>query len=133
ERLLNEIDKQAKKNNRKINVLLQMHIAEEETKFGLDKSELSILLNNYLARDEQHLQICGLMGMATHTNNIKQIAKEFGGLKALFDELKSTVFLENNSFKEISMGMSGDYKIALEQGSTLVRIGSKLFGNRNYG
>jgi pyridoxal phosphate enzyme (YggS family) len=133
ERLLNEIDKQAKKNERKIKVLLQMHIAEEETKFGLDKNELEQLLNNYLGKEEQNLEICGLMGMATNTDNTSQVAKEFAGLKNLFDELKSTIFSGAEQFKEISMGMSGDYKIALDQGSTLVRIGSMLFGERNYG
>ncbi|MFY0672186.1 MAG: YggS family pyridoxal phosphate-dependent enzyme [Bacteroidia bacterium] len=132
ERLLNEIDKQAKKNNRIIRVLLQMHIAEEQTKFGLNKNELEQLLNNFMAREEQHVQICGLMGMATNTDNTNQVAKEFAGLKTLFDQLKSTTFSGDEHFKEISMGMSGDYKIALDQGSTLVRIGSKLFGARNY-
>jgi pyridoxal phosphate enzyme (YggS family) len=131
-KLLQEINKQAQKNNRIIRVLLQIHIAEEETKFGLDEKEAIELMEFYEAQSEQlqHVQICGLMGMASFTDNVDQVRKEFQRLKALFSVLKQRYFLGNNHFRELSIGMSGDYEIAIQEGSTMVRIGSMLFGKR---
>ncbi len=127
-RLLKEIDKQGKKYNRVIPCLLQIHIAEESTKFGLDERELW----DVVASDEfgalQNIAIHGLMGMATFTHDETQIRKEFKSLKTTFDALKTK--LPNISV--LSMGMSGDYQIAMEEGSTMVRIGSSIFGTRNY-
>ncbi|PWJ36001.1 YggS family pyridoxal phosphate-dependent enzyme [Sediminitomix flava] len=132
-KLLKEINKRAKQNNRVINCLLQMHIADEETKFGLDKAELLELLNNDEFAQFENIKIVGLMGMATNTDNEEQVRSEFRGLKNLFEELKAQ---ENNfpncAFSEISMGMSGDYQIAMEEGSTMIRVGSSIFGHRNY-
>ncbi len=125
-KLLDEINKQAEKCDRVINCLLQMHIAEEETKFGLDEKELFEILASEEYRLMKNIQIVGLMGMATYTENSKQIKKEFLGLKQLFDKLKS----ENENISILSMGMSGDYDIAIECGSTMVRLGSSIFGNR---
>lgn len=131
-KLLKEVQKQAAKSDRVIPVLLQMHIAEEETKFGLDKNELIEILDFYTSENGpfSNIKICGLMGMATFTDDKKQVANEFASLKDLFTFCKESYLLRDD-FKEISMGMSGDYKIALEQGSTMVRIGSMLFGSRN--
>jgi pyridoxal phosphate enzyme (YggS family) len=131
-KLLQEINKQAQKNNRIIRVLLQIHIAEEETKFGLDEKEAIELMEFYEAQSQQlqHVQICGLMGMASFTDNVDQVRKEFQRLKALFSVLKQKYFLGNNHFRELSIGMSGDYEIAIQEGSTMVRIGSMLFGKR---
>lgn len=131
-RLLKEIDKQAAKADRKLNCLLQMHIAEEDTKFGLDEAELTELLTSDAFAEMKHIQICGLMGMATNTDNKEQVLREFKGLKALFDKMKAEHFANDAAFKELSMGMSGDYELAVEAGSTMVRIGSLLFGARNY-
>lgn len=131
-KLLKEIQKQAVKNDRTINVLLQIHIAQEDTKFGLDKNELIEILEFYSAAESPftNIKICGLMGMATFTDDKDKVHAEFAGLKELFTYCKQS-FLLSEDFKEISMGMSGDYKIALIEGSTMVRIGSKLFGARN--
>jgi PLP dependent protein len=131
EKLLKEINKQGKKNDRIIDVLLQVHIAKEETKFGFDALEIKQLLCSSEFTEYNNIQINGVMGMATNTTDKDQVATEFGNLKSLFDELKSTVFSETEAFTEISMGMSGDYKIAIEQGSTMVRVGSAIFGSRN--
>jgi len=131
-RLLKEINKQAKKNERVINCLLQFHIAEESTKFGLDLSEAKELLSSDEFKAMENISICGVMGMATFTDNEDQVKREFKELKKIFSELKDSFFKDNAAFKEISMGMSGDYKIAIEEGSTLVRIGSSIFGARNY-
>jgi pyridoxal phosphate enzyme (YggS family) len=130
-KLLKEVQKQAVKSDRKINVLLQMHIATEESKFGLSKKELIEILEYYTADPSPftHLTICGLMGMATFTEDQAQVKSEFESLKDLFDFCKSS-YLLNENFKEISMGMSGDYKIAIDAGSTMVRVGSLLFGKR---
>ncbi len=128
--LLIEINKQALKNNRVISVLLQFHIADEETKFGLSLKEAQDLLNSKEYATLQNIQICGVMGMATFSDDSDQIRKEFRQLKSIFNELKNTFFSAQENFKEISMGMSGDYKIAIEEGSTLVRIGSSIFGGR---
>ncbi|MFT6716114.1 MAG: pyridoxal phosphate enzyme (YggS family) [Saprospiraceae bacterium] len=129
-KLLKEINKQGKKNDRIINVLLQVHIAQEETKFGFDAREIKQMISSSEFAEYNNIQIKGVMGMATNTTDQSQIATEFGNLKSLFDELKSIVFSET-AFTEISMGMSGDYKIAVEQGSTMVRVGSAIFGSRN--
>jgi pyridoxal phosphate enzyme (YggS family) len=120
--LLNEINKQAAKNIRVIDCLLQVHIAQEETKFGLDEDELSIIL----MRKFDNVKICGLMGMASFTNDIEKVRNEFKHLKSLFDKLKT----HNSRLTTLSMGMSADYKIAIEEGSNLVRIGSLIFGKR---
>lgn len=130
-KLLQEIDKQAKKHDRIINCLLQVHIAEEETKFGLDETELFELVTYIKEGHLKNIRIEGLMGMATFTDNQEQIKKEFLHLKSLFDKLK-TENTENCQMNNLSMGMSGDYELAIECGSNMVRIGSSIFGNRNY-
>lgn len=131
--LLKEINKQALKNNRVIDCLLQVHIASEETKFGLDEDELSSLLDTITANPEtfEHIRICGLMGMASFSDNEALIRKELSILKTLFSKYAQSS-IPNIQFSILSMGMSSDYKIALEEGSTMVRIGSLLFGQRNY-
>lgn len=128
-KLLEEINKQALKNNRIIDCLLQIYIAEEESKFGLDAEELNEILASESFQKMKNIRIVGLMGMATFTDNQNQIKKEFTHLKAIFDNLKSkqTANLQLNT---ISMGMSGDYKLAIDCGSTMVRIGSSIFGGR---
>ncbi|MFI2742821.1 YggS family pyridoxal phosphate-dependent enzyme [Zhouia sp. PK063] len=127
-KLLKEINKQAEKFERKIDCLLQIHIAEEETKFGMDEKEVTNLLASDEIKDLPFINIIGLMGMATFTNDENQIRKEFKSLKTLFDKLKP----DYPTLEELSMGMSGDYKIAIEEGSTMVRVGSRIFGERNY-
>ncbi|GMQ23642.1 YggS family pyridoxal phosphate-dependent enzyme [Algoriphagus sp. oki45] len=131
-KLLKEINKQGKKIDRVIPVLLQIHIAEEESKFGFDQAELEEMLNSEEFGHLTHVQIKGLMGMATFTENTDQIRKEFRGLKNLFEELKKRDLPPFVQLEELSMGMSGDYQIAQEEGSTMVRIGSAIFGARNY-
>lgn len=128
--LLAEVNKQAIKNKRIISVLLQFHIAEEESKFGLSLKEAQELLASKEYLEFKNIQICGVMGMATFSDNPEQIRKEFRQLKSIFTQVKQSFFSTQESFKEISMGMSGDYKIAIEEGSTMVRIGSSLFGGR---
>jgi len=130
-KLLTEVNKQAAKNNRTIQCLLQFHIAEEETKFGLSLAEAEELINDERFAKLNNVQIAGVMGMATYTNNMEQVRKEFKKLKQHFQYLKDKYFLNNPVFKEISMGMSADYQIAIEEGSTMIRIGTKIFGNRN--
>lgn len=142
-KLLQEINKQAAKNNRVIDCLLQVYIAEEESKFGLDELELEEILNKILdsARNDnnefKNIRIVGLMGMATFTENQNQIEKEFKHLKTIFDTIASRtdainrVSPENIDIKILSMGMSGDYQLAISCGSTMVRIGSSIFGTRN--
>ncbi len=130
-KLLEEINKQALKNNRVIDCLLQVHIAEEETKFGLDQEELTSLLSSDAFQQMKNIQIVGLMGMATFTENQYQIRKEFIHLKSIFNRFQS-LQTANCKLQTISMGMSGDYQLAIECGSTMVRIGSSIFGNRNY-
>jgi pyridoxal phosphate enzyme (YggS family) len=129
-KLLQEINKQAQKNNRINDCLLQIHIAEEETKFGLDEEELSSLLSSNEFQEMKNIRVVGLMGMATFTDNKEQIKKEFTHLKSIFDRLQP-LKAENCKLKTISMGMSGDYQLAIECGSTMVRIGSSIFGGRN--
>lgn len=131
-KLLKEIDKQGKKIDRVIPVLIQIHIAEEESKFGFDRAELEEMLSSEEFTKLTHVQIKGLMGMATFTENQEQIRKEFRGLKQLFEELKGRKLPDFVDMTELSMGMSGDYQIAQEEGSTMVRIGSAIFGARNY-
>ena len=127
---LKEINKQAKRENRVIDCLLQMHIAEEESKFGMTIQIVNDLLNSTVYKNFEHVRIVGVMGMATFTDDESQVKNEFKTLKSIFDNLKENYFSEIPSFKEISMGMSGDYKLAIEAGSTMVRIGSLLFGAR---
>lgn len=127
EKLLKEVDKEALKNNRKINVLLQVKIAKEETKFGLPVDEAKDIFNKYLAGNYPNIEIKGLMGMASFVEDETQIRQEFGVLKKLFDELSQLKPLET-----LSMGMSGDFPLAIECGSNSVRIGSAIFGERNY-
>lgn len=129
-KLLSEIDKQAKKHNRVIDCLLQMHIAEEDTKFGLDESELNDLLASAELKQMQNIRITGLMGMATFTEDESQIRREFMHLKDNFDRLSQQPETPNFKPGTLSMGMSGDYQIAIDCGSTMVRIGSSIFGSR---
>ena len=128
-KLLEEIDKQAKKHNRIIDCLLQIHIAEEETKFGLDEKELDEMLQQNQFKELKNIRVVGLMGMATFTENQNQIKKEFQHLKSVFDHTKLQQ-TSNLKLETLSMGMSGDYKLAIECGSTMVRIGSSIFGSR---
>jgi len=128
--LLKEINKQGIKNERQIACLLQFHIAQEDTKFGLSLEEAKALLAGPEFSLLDHVRICGVMGMATFTENTAQIRKEFQNLHAIYQQLKSSYFSSNAEFKEISMGMSDDYPIAMEEGSTLIRVGSKIFGKR---
>jgi len=129
-KLLREINKQAAKNERVIRVFLQFHIAEEETKFGLSLEEAEIYFASPEFAELNNIEIAGVMGMATFTDNETQVRNEFKTLKSIFDKLKTSFFSTLPSFKEISMGMSGDYKIAMEEGSTMVRVGSSIFGSR---
>lgn len=131
-KLLSEINKQAAKAGRIIPCLLQIHIAQEETKFGFSTDECRTMLEEGNWRQLKNVQIAGVMGMATNTEDEAQIKREFSTLSAFFQEVKETYFKEVSSFKEISMGMSDDYPIAIEEGSTLIRIGSRIFGARNY-
>jgi PLP dependent protein len=128
-KLLDEINKQAAKNTRVINCLLQIYIADEETKFGLLPDEARALLNNPAFATMTNVCIMGLMGLATNTDNTAQVRQEFRGLKALYDEL-AIIERPNIRFDTLSMGMSGDYQIAVEEGSTMVRVGSAIFGAR---
>lgn len=130
--LLMEINKQGEKHKRKINCLLQVHIAKEETKFGFSEEELVQLIHSDALSVFKNVSICGLMGMATFTDDTNQIRNEFRQLYITFESLKKLKFLNHPEFKDISMGMSSDYLIAIEEGSTIVRIGSKIFGERNY-
>ncbi len=130
-RLLNEINKEAQKKSRVIDCLLQFHIATEETKFGLSIEEAEGLLNSDLYHLLENIRIVGLMGMATFTENMEVVRKEFADLKHYFDYLKKKYFLEEDYFKEISMGMTQDYTIAIKEGSTIIRIGTAIFGERD--
>ena len=130
--LLEAVNTEAKKHDRVVDCLLQFHIAQEETKFGLDMEEARQLLDSEAFKAMQNVRICGVMGMATFTDDEAEIHKEFKHLKTIFDTLKTEYFADQPQFKEISMGMSDDYPIAVEEGATLVRVGSKIFGARNY-
>lgn len=129
-KVLEEINKQAKKINRIVNCLLQVYIAKEETKFGFDEAELMDLLQSGKIASLDSIKVCGLMGMATFTDNRDQVRAEFKSLKTLFNRLAQLNLPPNMEMKEISMGMSQDYDIAVEEGSTLVRIGTSIFGSR---
>lgn len=129
-RLLREINKQGKRNDRQIPVLLQYHIADEESKYGLDPSDPAAVFAGIDLKELTGVTIKGVMGMATYTDKDEQIAEEFDQLTAAFRQLKEKHFRDNEAFSEVSMGMSGDYPIALERGSTMVRVGSLLFGSR---
>jgi len=129
-KVLKEINKQAEKNNRIINCLLQFHIASEESKFGFDINEAEEILSSSSFKDLKNIRIIGVMGMATFSDNKDLIRKEFKQLKLYFDILKKKYFSDNDDFCDISMGMSDDYPIAIEEGSTIVRIGSSIFGAR---
>lgn len=130
--LLQAVNKEAVKHDRVVDCLLQFHIAEEETKFGLSMEEAEEILNSDIFKTMKNVRICGVMGMATNTDNMTQVRKEFHHLKEIFNTLKTKYFADCEWFKEISMGMSHDYPIAIEEGSTMVRVGSKIFGERNY-
>lgn len=131
-KLLKEIDKQAAKAGRRVKCLLQIHIAQEETKFGFLPNECKEMLAQGEWRELKNIQLCGLMGMATNTDSTEQVRAEFSSLSSLFNELKSAFFTHDEAFCELSMGMSDDYPEAIEAGSTLVRVGSKIFGERVY-
>ncbi len=129
-KLLQEVNKQAIKHNKIIKCLLQFHIAEEETKFGFDTEGSLLMLESAAFKDLKNVELCGVMGMATFTENKGQVKREFQALKGIFDTLKTHYFADNGGFKDISMGMSDDYKLAIAEGSTVVRIGSLIFGKR---
>lgn len=128
--LLEAVDQMAKKRDRVVDCLLQFHIASEESKFGLDAVEARQLLEKL--PDLHNVRIVGVMGMATNTSDVNLVRSEFAHLKHIFDDLKNGFFSNDSNFKEISMGMSGDFEIAMQEGSTLVRVGSSIFGMRNY-
>lgn len=130
-KLLEVINYEAEKAGRKINCLLQFHIAKEETKFGFNMDEITILLGSTGPNRFSNIIICGVMGMATFTDNMEEVRQEFCFLRDCFSTLKEKYFFEYESFSEISMGMSGDYMTAIGEGSTIVRIGSLIFGERN--
>ncbi len=129
-KLLMTINKEAEKNDRIQDCLFQIHIAREETKFGLSEQELKDLLSSSEFTDQKNVRICGLMGMATFTDNEKMIREEFQYLMKIFQEMKDHYFSQHDYFGELSMGMSGDYRIAIEEGSTMIRIGTIIFGER---
>ena len=131
-RLLDEIDRQGGKCGRVIPCLLELHIANEESKYGFLPEELDNLLSSGKLKGYEHVSLRGLMCMATNTDDEEQIEREFGYAKSVFDDLKSRYFADDEGFCELSMGMSDDYSIALRHGSTLIRVGTKIFGNREY-
>lgn len=129
-RLLREVNKQGERNNRVIHCLLQMHIADEESKFGLSAEELHEILKSPDLANLKNMSIDGLMGMATFTEDMEQVRKEFKGLANIYKDVKATYFANDPQFHILSMGMSGDYRVAVEEGSNLLRIGSLIFGER---
>mgnify|MGYP001508505425 FL=1 len=131
-KLLAEVNKQAGKAGRTVNCLLQIHVAQEETKFGFSPEECREMLDAGEWKALAHVRICGLMGMASNTDNIEQINGEFRLLSSLFKEIKENWFADSDVFRELSMGMSHDYHEAIASGTTLVRVGSKIFGEREY-
>ncbi len=131
-KLLEEINKQSEKNSRKIKCLLQFHIATEETKFGLNLQEAETILNSDIYKKMENIQICGVMGMASFSEDNKLIKEEFTELRRIYNEIKNNHFLNDNNFCELSMGMSSDWDIAINEGSTIIRVGSIIFGQRNY-
>ena len=130
-KLLGEIDKQGEKYHRIINCLLQVHIAEEEQKFGFIPQELDQFLQNDELKNRNHIKVIGLMGMATFSEDLEKLRVEFRNLKTLFDQLKSKYTSSNVDFKVLSMGMTGDYPVAIKEGSTMIRVGTAIFGTRN--
>ena len=130
--LLEAVNKEAKKHDRVVDCLLQFHIALEQTKFGLDMDEARELLDSEAFKSMENVRICGVMGMGTFTDDMDEVRKEFRHLKEIFNTLKKDYFADQPQFKEISMGMSEDYPIAIEEGATLIRVGSKIFGPRDY-
>ena len=131
-KLLKEINKRAKQNERVIDCLIQVFIAKEDTKFGMDEKEVRTLIASTELQELEHIRVVGLMGMATNTDNTDQIKREFKGLKQLFEDVKTSDTPKHVEMNHLSMGMSGDYKLAIECGSTMVRVGSAIFGARNY-
>ena len=134
-KLAKEINKRGRQNDRKIDCLLQVHIADEETKFGISVDEVLSFLSSETLKAYTHVRITGLMGMATNTEDETRVEREFNTLKHLFDTIQqnaSTYFEEPDAFKVLSMGMSGDYRVAVKAGSTMIRVGSSVFGARNY-
>lgn len=129
-RLLHEIDRQAEKHERIIRLLIEVHIAKETGKHGFSPDECKAFFASDAPTTCKHVQICGLMGMATFTDNKQQVRREFQALKALFDEIKVMPSVDSSVFTEVSMGMSDDYRIAIEEGSTIVRVGTAIFGER---
>jgi len=132
-KILKTVNKEARKNDRVIPCLLQFHIAEEESKYGLTEADAREILESEAYKNMQNISVAGVMGMATFTDDSEKVRKEFKKLKSIFNELKKNYFADQPEFKEISMGMSDDYPLAVEEGSTIVRVGSKIFGARNYG
>lgn len=132
EKLLEAIDKEGAKNNRIIDCLLQFHIAKEETKFGFSKEEAMNLLKSSAYQAMKHVRVCGVMGMATFTDDQDEVKREFRSLHVVFEELKVSLFAGHPEFKEVSMGMSGDFMLAVGEGSTMVRVGTRIFGERDY-
>ena len=132
-KLLKEINKCGAKNDRVIDCLLQVHIAEEDTKFGLSAQELDTMLSTPALAEYVNVRVVGLMGMATFTDNMEQVRREFKGLADTFKNVKQKYFANQPSFNTLSMGMSGDFEVAIEEGSTMIRVGSRIFGARNYG
>ena len=130
--LLEAVNKEAKKHDRVVDCLLQFHIAQEQTKFGLDLEEARQLLDSEAFKAMENVRICGVMGMATFTDDEVEVRNEFKHLKAFFDTLKQDYFADQPQFNELSMGMSDDYPIAIEEGATIIRVGSKIFGARIY-
>ncbi len=130
-KLLKTIEKEALKNKRKLNVMLQFHVAQEESKFGLNLQEAEELLNSEGFKALKNINICGVMGMASLTEDNEQVHSEFAQLKSIFHHLKENYFAGQECFTECSMGMSGDYQIAIEEGSTMIRIGTAIFGLRS--
>ncbi len=131
-KLLKEINKRAKQNERVIDCLIQVFIAKEDTKFGMDEKEVRTFIASTELQELEHIRVVGLMGMATNTDNTDQIKSEFKGLKQLFEDIKASDTPKHVEMNHLSMGMSGDYKLAIECGSTMVRVGSAIFGARNY-
>lgn len=130
ERLMKEIDKRAAQNNRVISCLLQLHVADEATKSGFSPDECRAFLESNNWKNYSNVKIVGVMGMATFTDDSEQVRNEFKEIKSLFEEFKEKHFKEDESFKEVSMGMSGDYHIAIEEGATIIRVGTLIFGER---
>lgn len=131
-RLLMCVNSEAKRINRVVDVLLQLHVAKEETKFGFSCEDCLLLMKNGVFNQLDNVRVCGVMGMATNTDDMDEVRQEFKSIKSVFEKLQCDYFADKPYFKEISMGMSDDYLVAIEEGCTLVRIGTTIFGTRNY-